>query len=417
MKAFFQKQTISIGILLSLIGFNVRSQTTFLWGKQLGTDKAEYAMNHVVDKKGNIYISGKTTGILAGKNYGQNDGIIMKLDSSGNTLWSRQFGTSGDEDEQWSAIDNTGCVYITGSTTGAFTGKNFGKEDIFVVKYNPDGKMLWSKQFGTDSTDIGKGIFVDNKGSIYITGSTSGKLGKTSLGKSDGFIMKLDKNGNQLFCEQFGTNGDDVSIAITGDNNGTIYVCGTTWGDLGAKNKGLIDVFTGQFTDEGKLVKYTQFGTEDFEIPMAILVDKAKNIYVGGTTSGDLGCKQIGEGDCFLTKISPKGDILWTNQFGTAKHDGIRSIALNEKISDNILVSGLLNLPPAEAFIRMYQKDGSLVWEKNVFGEGKGDASGKCVSIDDKGNIYHLGLTQSNLLGTLIGESDIYLVKYNLNRN
>jgi hypothetical protein len=417
MTTSIKKSSLILGIVLSIVVFNARSQTTFIWGKQLGTVKTEYAMNHVVDKKGNVYISGKTTGQIDGKNYGKNDGIIIKLNSSGNTVWSRQFGTSGDEDEQWSAIDMNGNVYITGSTTGAFTGKNFGKEDIFVVKYNPDGKMLWSKLFGTDSTDIGKGIFVDNKGSVYITGSTAGKLGKTSLGKTDGFLLKLDNNGRQLYCEQFGTNGDDVSIAITGDNNGTIYVCGTTWGDLGAKNKGLIDVFTGQFTDEGKLVKYTQFGTEDFEIPMAISVDKAKNIYVGGTTSGNLGCKQIGEGDCFLTKISPKGDILWTNQFGTAKHDGIRSIALDDKISDNILVSGLLSLPPAQAFIRMYKKDGKLVWEKNLFGEGKGDASGKCVSLDDKGNIYHMGLTQSNLLGTLIGESDIYLVKLKLDRN
>lgn len=417
MTASIKKIPLVLGIMLSTVVFNAQAQTTFVWGKQLGTDKAEYAMNQVVDKKGNIYISGKTTGILAGRNYGLNDAIVLKLDSRGNTLWSRQFGTSGDEDEQWSAIDQQGNLYITGSTTGSFNGKNFGKEDIFVVKYNPEGKMIWSKQFGSDSTDIGKGIFVDNKGFVYVTGSTSGKLGKASLGKTDGFLMKLDNNGRQLFCEQFGTNGDDVSIAITGDNKGTIYVCGTTWGDLAAKNKGLIDVFTGQFTDEGKPVRYTQIGTEDFEIPMAILVDRDKNIYVGGTTSGNLGCKQIGEGDCFLTKIDPRGVVLWTNQFGTPKHDGIRSIALNEKISDNILVSGLLSLPPAQAFIRMYKKDGSLVWEKKVFGEGKGDNSGKCVNLDDNGNIYQMGLTMSNLFGSLIGETDIYLVKFKLNRD
>lgn len=415
MNTFINKIAIAIVLIPTTIVFNATSQTKMIWGKQFGTDKAEYAMNHVVDRKGNIYISGKTTGNMDGVNYGKNDGFITKIDSSGNTKWTRQFGTSEDEDEQWSAIDNTGCVYITGSTRGALAGKNQGKEDVFVVKYNPDGKMLWAKQFGTDSTDIGKGIFVDDKGFVYITGITGGKLGQSSFGKNDGFIIKIDRNGNKLFTQQFGSAGDDYSNAITGDNKGNIYVCGSTFGDLATKNKGFMDAFTGQFTDEGKFVKYNQFGSEGFEIAMNLLVDSKKSIYVVGSTSGDLGCKQIGEGDCFLTKINDKGDILWNNQFGTQKHDGVRGIAFNKHASDNILVSGLLSLPPAQAFMRMYKEDGSLVWEKKVIDESKGDASGKDVSIDNEGNIYQIGLTTSNLFGTV--KSGVYLTKFKLNRN
>ncbi|NWJ50810.1 MAG: SBBP repeat-containing protein [Bacteroidetes bacterium] len=417
MYAIINKRTVAVVLILTTIVFNVKSQTKLIWGKQLGTTKAEYAMNHVIDQKGNIYISGKTTGNMDGINYGKNDGFITKIDDSGNTLWTRQFGTKEDEDEQWSAIDTKGCVYITGSTTGELAGKNQGKEDVFVVKYNPEGKMIWSKQFGSDSTDIGKGIFVDKKGFVYITGITGGKLGQSRYGKSDGFLMKLDQNGKLLFIEQFGSASDDYSNAITGDNKGNIYVCGSTFGDLATKNKGFMDAFTGQFTDDGKLVKFNQFGSEGFEITMNLLVDKEKNIYVCGSTSGDFGCKQIGEGDCFLTKINDKGEIVWNKQFGTAKHDGIRGITFNEKASDNILVSGLLSLPPAQAFIRMYKKDGSLVWEKKIIDEEKGDTSGKDVSIDDKGSIYQLGLTMSNLFGSLIGESDMYLVKLNLDKN
>ena len=273
-----------LAIISILFTFSAKTQTNLIWGKQLGTDKSEYVMNHVVDSSGNIYICGKTTGNLEGTNKGQNDLFITKIDPRGKTIWTRQLGSKGDEDEQWSAIDNSGCVYITGSTTGDLAGTNFGKEDIFIVKYNPDGKLLWNRQFGTDSTDIGKGIYVDNKGYIWVTGTTAGKLGETAFGKMDGFLMKLDSKGNQLFVEQFGTVADEVSNAITGDNNSNIYVCGTTWGELGAKNKGLLDAFTAQFTNQGKLVKFNQFGTDSYDIPMAIMVDNEKNIYVGGTT-------------------------------------------------------------------------------------------------------------------------------------
>lgn len=416
MKAFKNYRTIIVVLILSGFTINAQSQTSFIWGKQFGTDKGEYALNHIVDQNGNIYVSGKTAGDMDGINYGKNDGFITRIDSHGKIKWTKQFGTTEDEDIQWSAIDKAGCVYITGSTTGILKNKNFGKEDVFIVKYNSDGQMLWLKQFGTDSTDIGKGIYIDFKGYVYLTGTTSGKFGKSSLGKSDGFIMKLDNNGNQLFTIQFGTTGDDYSNAITGNKNSSIYVCGSTWGDLGSTNKGMMDAFTGQYTEEGSLVKFNQFGSEGFEIAMDIKVDNENSIYSGGTTSGNFGCQQIGEGDCFLTKISDDGEVLWTNQFGTKKHDGIRSIVLNDIISDKILISGLVNLPPAEAFIRMYNKEGSVLWEKNLIDDHKNcDASGKDVNIDDNGYIYQLGLTSSNLFGALTG--GVFLVKLKLHNN
>jgi len=412
MKLLFTPKPIVTTLLMSAMAFNVQSQTTLTWGRQIGTDKEEYAMNHVDDGNGNIYICGKTFGNMEGVNQGKNDGYITKIDSLGNTKWTKQFGSAGDDDEQWSAIDQQGNIYITGSTTGDLNGKNAGKEDIFLVKYNADGQLLWTKQLGTDSTDIGKGVYADNKGFVYITGLTMGKLGESSFGKMDGFIIKLDGNGKQLFTTQFGTPGDDSSISITGDNLSTIYVCGNTWGDLGGKSKGFIDVFTGQFTDEGTLIKYNQFGSDGFDITMNLKVDSEKNLYVVGSTTGNIGCQQIGEGDCFLTKISEKGVVLWTSQFGTPKHDGIRGITFVENSPGKILVSGLLSLPPAQAFVRMYNTDGSFGWEKKMIEEGKpGDASGKDVSVDKHGNIYHIGLTGIGLFGEHIGSNDVYVVK------
>ncbi|MFZ0282486.1 MAG: SBBP repeat-containing protein [Bacteroidales bacterium] len=415
MKTLKIKRVVIVILALTMMTNQLKSQTNFIWGKQFGSDKDEYVLNHVIDNNGDVYIAGKTNGIMNGKNYGKNDGFITKIDSSGNTIWTRQFGSDGEEDIQWSAIDNTGCIYITGSTTGVLNSKYFGREDIFIVKYNPLGEMEWEKQFGTDSTDIAKGIYADNKGYIYVTGMTGGKLGKNSFGKTDCFIMKLDNMGNHLFTSQFGTPGDDYSYAITGGPDSDIFICGTTWGDIAGKNKGIIDGFTGHFTDRGDLIRYNQFGSEGFDIAMIINVDNEKNIYIGGTTTGNFGCQQIGEGDGFLLKISEKGDILWNNQFGTKNNDGVRSIDFNSKISDNILVSGILNLPPAQGFIRMYKKDGALLWERNFIGKGKNLAtSGKDAGFDNKGNFYHMGLTGANLFGTLIGEVDVYLVKMGL---
>jgi hypothetical protein len=275
--------------------------------------------------------------------------------------------------------------------------------------------MEWSKQFGTDSTDIVKCIFVDSKGYIYLTGATNGILGKTAQGKMDCYIMKLDAKGDKIFTYQFGTPKDDFSYAIIGDLSSKIFVCGTTWGNIAAENKGFIDSFAGEFTKDLTPVKLLQFGSEGFDIAMSIAVDKDKNIYVGGTTSGNFGCDQIGEGDCVLIKFDDKGKQLWNTQFGSKNNDGVRSICINNNISDNILVSGIFNLPPGQAFIRMYGKDGGLSWEQKFIAEGNNSGtSGKDVNLDTKGNIYHVGLSGANLFGTLIGEHDAYLVKLQL---
>ena len=417
MKNFLNKEIYLLTTIFLLTTLNSNSQTRLIWGRQFGSEGKEYVMNHLADHEGNIYVSGTTSGMMGDIHYGSDDGFITKLDSSGNVIWTRQFGTVENEVIQWSAMDKSENVYITGSTRGDLKGNNNGEEDIFIVKYDPEGHLMWFNQIGTDSTDIGNGIFADEKGFIYVTGITSGKLGKSLNGKTDGFILKLDNEGKLIFAHQFGTSENDQGIALTGDNSSNIYACGTTWGDLSAKNKGFVDALIIKITDDGSKAESFQFGSEGFDIPMAINIDDSGNIYIGGSTSGNFACPQKGEGDCFLTKFNGNGEMVWNRQFGTQKNDGIRAIEINDNISDNLLVCGVMNLPPAQAFIKMFDKSGETLWEKNFDSDfNKVDASGKDVTIDKTGNLYTSGLTQGSLFGPLRGDSDFYILKLGLDK-
>jgi hypothetical protein len=398
--SMFKKYAAFFALML-IVTSQLHSQPRMVWRKLFGsTNGGEYVLNEVIDNKGNLYVAGKTTGDIENKNFGKNDGFLTKIDSSGKVIWSRQFGTPEEEDVQWCAIDKTGNLFVTGFTSGDLVGKNSGKEDFFIFKYSQDGQLMWSRQFGTDSTDIAKGVYADNKGNVFITGVTGGKMGEASYGKNDAFIMKLDKNGNKIFTKQFGTTGDDFCYSITSAKSSEILVCGTTWGDLAGKNKGFIDAFTGQFTTDGQLIKFDQFGTDGFDIGMIAAMDKEGNIYAGGTTSGNFGTQQIGEGDAYLLKLNGKGEILWNSQFGTAMNDGVRNISFDPDKTANVLISGIVSLPPGKGFIRMYKPDGSLTWEK-IFED---NTSGKDAKYDNKGNAYHVGLTGN----------DYYVVKLKL---
>jgi hypothetical protein len=159
-----------------------------------------------------------------------------------------------------------------------------------------------------------------------------------------------------------------------------------------------------------------EFGSDKEEYVMNHLVDSKGNIYIRGKTTGNIAGPNSGKNDGFVVKTDNSGNKIWAKQFGTSANDGIRSIASNDKFPDKIFISGLIHLPPANAFIGMFTKDGEALWKKHVIEDGRdGDASGKDVSIDSMGNIYHVGLTHSNLFGGTNAGHGFFIVKYRLN--
>jgi hypothetical protein len=188
---------------------------------------------------------------------------------------------------------------------------------------------------------------------------------------------------------------------------------------MAEQNKGKTDAFVAKFNKNGEQLKIIQYGTEDYDMTSNITVDNKKNIYIGGSSGGDLEGKQHGEGDGILTKMDETGKILWTRQFGTTKWDGINGIDLEKDKSENIVVSGCQNYPSCQSFIRMYNNNGDLLWVRNFTATGKrgGSTCGKGVCTDEKGYIYHVGMTGANLFNTAQGEHDIYILKLEIDKS
>jgi hypothetical protein len=418
MKKLINANYIIVFLMLFYFVSDVKSQTNFIFGKQFGTIKDEITETPVTDKMGNLYIAGTTKGDLSGKNIGKRDGFLAKLDGDGNTVWTKQFGTSDDDVIEWLAIDKTGNLFVTGYTKGNLDKKSNGKPDIIVVKFDTSGNIIWQKQYGSDSIDVGKSIMVDDKENIYVTGATLGPLGQKFFGKADAFLMKLDSKGDIIFIRQFGTPEDEISFGITQDASENISVCGVTTGDLAIKNKGNGDAFVSKYNPKGELIKTIQFGTDSVDQATRIASDKENNVYVGCYTMGDFAGKNQGQGDALLVKMNEKGDIVWSKQFGTDKWDGINGVTIKEDVSENVVISGCQNWPSCESFCRIYGKDGKLVWVGNYTANGKGGGTcGRGLWMDEKGFIYHVGQTGGSLFNTLQGEHDIFLLKLKLDKS
>ena len=385
------------------------AQVDFVWGKQFGSDGDERTRNLLIDSLSNVYVFGTTSGKVGKENFGKYDGFIVKIDSAANTIWAIQFGSREDDDIFNAAIDGLGNLYLTGYIAVDAKNTSIPNIDIMVAKINSNGEIVWQKQYGTDSVDIGGNIAVYTNGDIYVIGSTKGVIGNTSKGKTDCFILHLDNKGNQLNILQFGSSADDQGYGITIGMNSNIYACGTTEGNMEGENADKSDIFWGVYSKDLKQQKMKQFGTKKLDCAVEIKTDSKDNIYIAGSTDWILVPKEKLNGDCFIQKWNDKGEMIWTKQFGTNNWDGINGLAIIQ--DTGVVVSGCMDNPKCKSFCRMYDEDGSLLWSRNFIAQGGRGTCGKGVCANRGGYIYHTGYTGANLFSELKGIHDVFLIK------
>jgi len=129
---------------------------------------------------------------MAGGNAGGHDGFLSKVDSAGNLLWTRQFGTAKEDEAAAVWAHPVWGVWVAGDTGGGLvTEPNAVSLDAFVGRLDAAGNWAWIKQLGTDSTEFCYGMAGDEAGSLYLTGSTSGNLGGPIVGGIDAYLAKL----------------------------------------------------------------------------------------------------------------------------------------------------------------------------------------------------------------------------------
>jgi hypothetical protein len=196
---------------------------------------------------------------------------------------------------------------VTGSTSGDLDGADdgvgfddplSGGADFFLAKFDSSGNLLFTRQLGTTPDDGASGVAVDGAGNIYVTGSTAGDLDGTNVGdplfgSTDFFLAKFDPSGNLLFTRQLGTVPADEAAGVAVDGAGNVYVAGSTAGDLdgvgfGDPLFGGTDFFLAKFDASGSFLGTRQLGTTATDKANGVSVDGVGNVYVTGNTAGDL---------------------------------------------------------------------------------------------------------------------------------
>jgi hypothetical protein len=125
-------------------------------------------------------------------------------------------------------VDKIGHIYITGWTEGILEQKNQGESDVFLAKYDAEGNQIWIRQLGTPDKDTASDIAVDEQGGIYIIGTTEGQWFREPLYTSEVFVMKLDSEGKQLWGKQLGIYDQNEGRGIAIGPSGDVVITGTS---------------------------------------------------------------------------------------------------------------------------------------------------------------------------------------------
>ncbi|MEX2596713.1 MAG: OmpA family protein [Salibacteraceae bacterium] len=245
-------------------------------------------------------------------------------------------------------VDKDGNTYVCGYFQGEVQfGKTRleseeGSTDIYLAKYSEDGKSIWAVKAGGKDTDVARGITMDTKGYIYVTGSfqdyASFEHRKVkSRGQNDVFIAKYNSSGGINRMKTYGSTGDEIALAIDVDSEGSIYTVGNFTDRFSVSGNsvapvGTTSAFMLKLTEKGTVEWVKQIGNEDGQLLVNDLdVDRLGNVFLcGGFTNtllvGNQSLESKGGLDGFVLMLTSSGGLNYLKLYGTENTDFARTI-------------------------------------------------------------------------------------------
>jgi hypothetical protein len=176
---------------------NVDAKGKMLWERSFGGSGIEIAYDIAKTTDGGYVIAGNTfstDGDISQAN-GGSDFWLIKVDNTGSLVWEQTYGGSGFDAAQAVIASKDGGYFVVGNSKSvdADASINYGENDLWIVKTDETGSMIWQKPFGGSGLDFAFDVIENEDGSVLVVGETSSTdfQGSTSKGKSDIVLIKV----------------------------------------------------------------------------------------------------------------------------------------------------------------------------------------------------------------------------------
>lgn len=361
------------------------------------------------------------------------------LSVCGQDIWSRCYGGSKMEWGTMVAPVPGGGYVITGgtwSTDGDFSGMAHGEHDIFVVRVNAAGEILWRHLFGGSKYEFANCIISTPDAGFILSGNTysnDGDFAGMNRGEHDIFVIKLNANGQVEWKKTYGGSGDEDGVSTLSTADGGFIIAGETWsadGDFkSSRTRTKPDIYVMKLSAFGALLWTSTYGGSGYDRAESIVLADGGYVLAGDTESNDgdfLGMNH-GKRDVFVMKIDSTAKVLWKHCYGGSEID--RASAVTQSNSSGYAIAGWTHSNDADfsggsertepdAFVLKLDATGALAW-KRMIGGSKEDRAFSVIPAGD-GGVVCTGGTWSDdgdFAGIHKGLCDIFLVKIDSSGN
>lgn len=389
-----------------------------LWAKRAGGTNWDDAVSIAIDANDNIYVTGGfySPSIIFGNDTlmntssGTYDVFIVKYSATGDILWAKSTGGNSEDIAHSIAIDNNGNVLVTGwfasytiifgstTLTNVYTDNTIYAYDMFLVKYDTNGNVLWAKSAGGTKWDCPYSVAADANGNSYVAGYFYGPsltFNSLTITNSDStgsyydiFLAKYDVNGNILWAKSAGgTYWHDEASSVAVDANGNVCVTGNfisptiIFGSDTLTNPGSIgftsDMFLTKYDTNGNVLWAKSAGGTNYEGAASVATDATGNILVAGSfasltiTFGSTTLNNTNNNsnaniyDVFLAKYDTIGNVIWAKSVGDSTHDNANSVVTDA--NGNIILTGNFESPSITFGSTVLTNAGSTGYTTDMF--------------------------------------------------
>jgi hypothetical protein len=423
-----------------VVKINISGDT--LWSKSYGGSSFDEGREVIATGDSGYIVVGYTKSHQARNYHGGADMWVLKLDADGDTLWTNALG--GSRDEYANAIMQTADNgYIVGGYTNSNDGDVHGwhegynrlgteTSDAWLVKLNASGDTLWTKCMGgTGQEEIKQLIKTGDEGFIMAGKATSDDGDVTGWhegrdpwgdGYSDAWLSKLNYSGDTIWTKCLGdTSRDDLySIAKTNDGGYLVDVYSSSDGGEVPGNHGGGDIWMVKILNENRNIFTKSLGGTDGDYANSISETYDKGFIIAGyTESDDYDVHgNYGNFDGWIVKLNSDGDTLWTKCLGGSSYDKLNKI--RQTPDSNFVLAGRTysndgdvnaNNGGYDFWIVKISRQGNILWSK-CYGGSNDEEAVDVIPVEDGGYIV-TGYTESNdkdVSGNQ-GDKDVWVLK------
>ncbi|GAB4191383.1 MAG: hypothetical protein OHK0057_25650 [Thermoflexibacter sp.] len=289
---------------INLIKFD--TQGNIIWDRTYGGNETEGASVIIQTQEGGFLVAGYSDSNA--ENANENDVWLLKINANGEKEWERFYKTSDSIDEAQGLVETEeGNFLIVGNTTSLSTGNT----DIFVMKVNKKGDILWQKKYGE--------MEGEQAGHIISTGKGFMIIGSKEIPKKrwDMWLLHIDTQGEILWNQNYGGSDNEMGNVMTMMPDGNYVLAGFTY----TYAEGSLDAWVVKINQKGEKIWDKTLGGLSTDEVFDVIITKEKNILITGYTDMYVPDKNYNNtsnngNDVLVALLDANGNELWKEIIG-----------------------------------------------------------------------------------------------------